>query len=70
MYDTFFAGVNSDSELNIYDYYGNKINSVGVKIGDYPYYNVDNPAFKVHKSDSDYVVSVYDGTTYTESLLN
>ena len=70
LYDTFFAGVNSDSELNIYDYYGNKINSVGVKIGDYPYYNVDNPAFKVHKSDSDYVVSVYDGTTYTESLLN
>ncbi len=69
LYGSYFAGVNSDSELYLYDYYGNKISNEGIKIGDYPYYGTTNPAFKVTRSGSNYIVSVYDGSIYTEHLV-
>lgn len=69
LYGTYFVGIDSNSELNIYDYQGNKISKEGIKIGNYPYYNTLTPAFKVNKVGNEYVVSVYDGTTYTESLV-
>lgn len=66
LYDTYYAGVNNDKEVFIYDYKGNKLTSEGVKIGDYLYTSTDNPAFKVKKNASNYIISVYDGKEYKE----
>lgn len=70
LYDTYYAGVNNDKELFIYDYKGNKLTSEGVKIGDYPYTSTDNPAFKVKKNAANYIISVYDGKEYKDVVAN
>lgn len=70
LYDTYYAGVNNDKEVFIYDYKGNKLTSEGVKIGDYPYTSTDNPAFKVKKNAANYIISVYDGKEYKDVVAN
>lgn len=69
LYDTYYAAVNDSKEIDIYDYSGNKLNTVGVKVGDYKYYGVDNPAFYVEEDGSDYVAYVWDGSKYNETSL-
>ena len=70
LYNDYFATVNPSKEVNIYDYSGNKMNLVTVKVGDYKYYGVDNPAFKVKMSGEDYIVSVWNGTKYEETNVS
>ncbi len=70
LYSTYFAAINSNSELNIYDYQGDKISTEGIKIGDYAYYGTETPAFKVSKNGNDYIVSVYNGSTYVDHKAN
>lgn len=70
LYNDYFATVNSSKEVNIYDYSGNKMNLVTVKVGDYKYYGVDSPAFKVKVSGEDYIVSVWNGTSYDETNVS
>ena len=66
LYDDYYAGIDEDNMLNIYNYNGNKISSTEVEIGNYPYYKTANPAFKVKKSSSGFIVSVYNGKTYED----
>ena len=68
LYTTYYAGINNN-KLDIYDYEGNKLSSKSVTIGNYKYYGVDNPAFKVKKDGDNYVVSVYDGTQYNNTTV-
>lgn len=70
LYNDYYATVNSSKEVDIYDYSGNKMNLVTVKVGDYKYYGVDNPAFKVKMSGEDYIVSVWNGTEYEETNVS
>ena len=66
LHEDYFAGIDDENMLNIYDYEGNKLTTSGIKIGDYPYYKTANPAFKVRKTSIGYIVSVYNGSTYEE----
>jgi len=66
----YFAGVDSSNNLKIYDYNGEEISSTEVKIGDYDFYGVDNPAFKVSNSGDDYKVSVWDGSVYNVEVIS
>lgn len=69
LYGNYYAAINSDKEVNIYDYDGTKLNIRTVPVGNYKYYGVANPAFKVAKDGEDYVVSVWDGTKYNVTNL-
>lgn len=67
LYISYYAAVNSSKEVNLYDYEGNKLNVHTVTVGNYKYYGTDNPAFKVKKDGTDYVVSVWDGSKYNDT---
>lgn len=69
LYDTYYAAVDSNKEVNIYDYSGNKIFSKGVIVGNYKYYGTENPSFKVKKDGTKYVISVWDGTKYNDTVF-
>lgn len=66
----YFVGVDSSNNLKIYDYNGAAISDTSVKIGDYDFYGVDNPAFKVTYSGSVYKVSVWDGSVYNVETIS
>lgn len=70
LYEDYYAAVNKDNEVNIYDYNGNKLSNKGIKIGNYAYYKTENPAFKVRKENDRYIVDVYNGTEYEEVVVN
>ncbi len=70
LYDTYYAGIDNNKELYIYNYYGSKINNTGIKVKDYPYCNTANPAFKVSQTGSDYIISIYNGTDYDKHLID
>jgi hypothetical protein len=70
LYNDYYAAVNSKKELNVYDYKGNKLNELVVSVGDYKYYAVDNPAFKVKKDGKDYIVSIWDGSKYIDTNVS
>lgn len=66
LYNDYYAAVNSGKEVNLYDYDGKKLNIHTVTVGDYKYYGTANPAFKVKKDGDDYVVSIWDGSKYSD----
>lgn len=66
LYNDYYVGIDKDKNLYIYDYQGEKLYTEGIKLGDYPYINTNNPAYKVKKVGNDFVVSVYDGSKYID----
>lgn len=70
LYSTYYAAVNNHKELYIYNYNGEQVTKDAVKIGNYAYTKTANPAFKVRKGNGTYVVSVYNGSSYDEQVVN
>lgn len=70
LYDDYFAAVNNNHELKLYNYQGEELSSQTVKIGDYDYTNTNTPAFKVSKDGNIYKVLVYNGSTYEEQDID
>ncbi len=66
LYNGYYVGVDKEKKLYIYDYQGEKLSTEGIKLGDFPYVNTNNPAYKVKKVGNDFVVSVYDGSNYID----
>jgi len=66
LYDGFYAGVNSNKEVDIYDYTGHKLSAESIVIGNYPMSRTTTPAFKAKKNGSGYIVSVYNGKEYVD----
>lgn len=69
LYKEYYVGV-INSKLNIYDYNGNKITNEDLTVGNYAYSRTDTPAFKVNLENGNYVVKVYNGSTYDEHVYN
>lgn len=69
LYSTYYAAVNSQKELYIYNYEGEQLTQKAVSIGNYPYTRTSTPAFKVKKEGNGYLVSVYDGSGYTSHTV-
>lgn len=70
LYDTYYAAVDSNKEVSIYDYSGNKVFGKGIIVGNYKYYGADNPAFKVKKDGTKYVISIWDGSKYSDTVFD
>lgn len=66
LYNGYYVGIDSDRNLNIYNYQGEKLNSESIKLGNYPYTNTDTPAYKIRKDGSSFMVAVYNGEQYVE----
>lgn len=66
LYNGYYVGIDSDKNLNVYDYQGEKITKKSIKLGDYPYTNTDKPAYKIKKDGSYFVISVFDGKEYVD----
>ncbi len=69
LYNDYYAALDQNRELSVYDYTGKKLTNSTALIGDYVMANTDNPAFKVKKDGENFIVSVWDGTKYTEVTL-
>lgn len=69
LYNGYYVGI-VDKELNIYSYTTGKITEESLKVGNYKYVRVANPAFKVSKKDGNYVVNIYNGSGYDENIYN
>lgn len=69
LYSSYYAAVNKDKEIYIYNYTGEQITNEGIKVGNYAYTRTDKPAFKVKKDGSEYIISVYDGSTYNDNRV-
>lgn len=65
LYNDYYAAVDDDKNIYIYDYQGNKVTDTPVKANSTDYRSLDNPAFKVYKTNNTYNISVYDGSKYT-----
>ncbi len=70
LYSDFYAALDSDRNLYIYGYNGDKLVNATTKVGNYQLYGTDNPAFKVKKDGENYVVSVWNGTQYETTTLS
>ncbi len=66
LYEGFYAGVNTNKEVDIFDYTGKKLSANSVVVGNYPMSRTTTPAFKVKKSGTGFVVSVYNGKEYVD----
>lgn len=62
--------MDSNKEVSIYDYSGNKVFGKGIIVGNYKYYGTDNPAFKVKKDGTKYVISIWDGSKYSDTVFD
>lgn len=69
LYSTYYAAVDSQKELFIYNYDGEQLTQDAVSIGNYSYTRTATPAFKVKKEGSGYTVSVYDGSSYVSHFI-
>ena len=69
LYNGYYVGI-VNKELNIYSYTTGKITEESLKVGNYKYVRVANPAFKVSKKDGNYVVNIYNGSGYDENIYN
>jgi len=70
LYTDFYAALDSNKNLSVYDYSGNKLSEDTVKVGNHALYSTTNPAFKVVKDGENYKVSVWDGAQYNVTTLN
>ena len=69
LYTDYYAALDSNRNLSVYDYNGNKLSDDTVKIGNHALYSTESPAFKVIKDGEDYKVSVWDGSQYNVTVL-
>lgn len=69
LYNGYFVGIKG-KKLNIYNYEGKKITEEELTVGNYSYSRTEKPAFKVSKKDNNYLVLIYNGSSYTENLYN
>lgn len=69
LYNGYYVGI-VNKELDIYSYTTGKITEESLKVGNYKYVRVTNPAFKVSKKDGNYVVNIYNGSGYDENIYN
>ena len=71
LYKDFFAGVNKDNEVALYNYQGTKLTE-GIKLSSKDYYGVTNVAFKdAQKQGSIYMIKVLNGSDYIlETMTN
>lgn len=70
LYSDFYAALDSDRNLYIYGYNGEKKVNATTKVGNYALYGTANPAFKVKKDGDNYAVSVWNGTQYETTTLS
>lgn len=70
LYSDYYVGLDSDRNLAVYGYDGEKIVNATVKVGNYALYGTANPAFKVKKDGDSYQVSVWDGSKYEITTLS
>ncbi len=70
LYSDFYAALDSDRNLYIYGYNGDKLVNATTKVGNYQLYGTDSPAFKVKKDGENYVVSIWNGTQYETTTLS
>lgn len=70
LYSDFYAALDSDRNLYIYGYNGEKKVNATVKVGNYALYGTDTPAFKVNKDGDNYSVSVWNGSQYETTTLS
>lgn len=69
LYNGYYVGI-TKKKLDIYSYSGEKITKESLNVGNYSYVRTVNPAFKVSKKDSNYVVNIYNGSGYDENIYN
>ena len=69
LYTDYYAALDSNRNLSVYDYNGNKLSDDTVKIGNHALYSTESPAFKVIKDGEDYKASVWDGSQYNVTVL-
>jgi hypothetical protein len=70
LYSDFYAGLDSDRNLYIYGYNGEKKVNLPVKVGNYALYGTETPAFKVKKDGDSYSVSIWNGSQYETTTLS
>lgn len=70
LYTDYYVALDSNRNLSVYDYTGTKLSNDTAKIGNYALYGDVNPAFKVKKDGDNYIVSIFDGTKYSDTTLN
>lgn len=70
LYNDFYAGLDSDRNLYIYGYNGEKKVDATVKVGNYALYGTATPAFKVKKDGENYSVSIWNGSQYETIILS
>lgn len=69
LYSDYYAALDSDRNLYIYGYNGEKLVNATTKVGNYQLYGTTNPAFKVKKDGDSYSVSIWNGTQYETTTL-
>jgi len=69
LYKDFYAAVDKDKNIYVYDYQGRKLTDIAVKASSTDYGNLEYPAFKVEQNKTMFNISVYDGTKYTVTAV-
>ena len=64
LYSDFYAALDSERNLSVYGYNGQKLVDNTVKVGNYALYGNTNPAFKVKRDGDSFDVSVWNGSQY------
>ena len=69
LYNGFFAGVDKDNKLKIYDYTGKALTKDSATLTSKEYNRVEKPAFTVKKTGDNYTVSVLENGEYKDYVL-
>lgn len=69
LYKDFYAAVDKDKNIYVYDYQGRKLTDIAVKASSTDYGNLEYPAFKVEQNKTMFNISVFDGTKYTVTAV-
>ena len=66
---SYYAAVNSNNTLDIYNYLNNKINSTPYILNSKDYYNTQTPAFKISASNQTISIDVLNNGVYANTKL-
>ena len=69
LYNGFFAAVDSNDDLKIYDYTGKVLTKNSLKITNKNYTRTNNPSFKVKQNGDNYTVSLFENGSYNDYIL-
>ena len=70
LYNSFYAAVDSEKKLHLYDYSGVEITKSGYELVSNVYNNTDTPSFKVSLKNGIYTIAIYDGEKYVDNVYD